>query len=124
MEFQLNVLGAQLEACCYEPMTGFYRDGFCHTSQEDTGSHSVCVRVNDAFLTYSASVGNDLSTPRPQYMFPGLNHGDQWCLCAERWKQACEAGVAPPVVLSSTHQRALEIIPLELLMEYALDLSY
>ena len=121
---QLNVLGGELESCCFAPITGFYRDGYCHTSIEDTGSHTVCVRMSTSFLLFSSKVGNDLSTPRPEYEFPGLIEGDQWCLCAARWKEAYDAGVAPSVVLSSTHQRALEIIPLELLMEYAIDLNY
>jgi uncharacterized protein (DUF2237 family) len=120
---QLNVLGGKLEACCFEPLTGFYRDGFCHTSEYDTGSHTVCARVTDAFLSYSQSVGNDLSTPRPEFQFPGLKDGDKWCVCAARWLQAQEAGFAPPLVLSSTHQRALEVVPLELLMEHAMDLT-
>ena len=120
---QLNVLGGKLEACCFEPLTGFYRDGFCNTSEYDTGSHTVCARVTDAFLSYSKSVGNDLSTPRPEFQFPGLKEGDKWCVCAARWLQAQEAGFAPPVVLSSTHQRALEVVPLELLMEHAMDLT-
>lgn len=119
---QLNVLGGTLESCCMDPLTGFYRDGFCHTSSYDTGSHTVCTRVTEAFLEYSKLAGNDLSTPRPEYQFPGLKPGDKWCVCAARWMQAHEDGFAPPVVLSSTHQRALEIIPLELLMENALDL--
>jgi uncharacterized protein (DUF2237 family) len=121
---QLNVLGGELESCCFAPITGFYRDGYCNTSIEDTGSHTVCVRMSTSFLLFSSKVGNDLSTPRPEYEFPGLIEGDQWCLCAARWKEAYDAGVAPSVVLSSTHQRALEIIPLELLMEYAIDLNY
>lgn len=121
---QFNVLGGELDACCTAPMTGYYRDGHCNTSMEDTGSHTVCVRVSDEFLDFSKKVGNDLSTPRPEYQFPGLKDGDQWCLCAARWLQACEAEKAPLVVLSSTNQRALEIIPLELLMEHALDLTY
>jgi uncharacterized protein (DUF2237 family) len=121
---QLNVLGGELESCCFAPITGFYRDGYCNTSIEDTGSHTVCVRMTTPFLLFSSKVGNDLSTPRPEYEFPGLIEGDQWCLCAARWKEAYDAGVAPSVVLSSTHQRALELIPLELLMEYALDLNY
>lgn len=119
---QFNVLGGLLDACCFDPITGFYRDGHCHTGSDDHGSHTVCVRVNNSFLAFSAEVGNDLSTPMPVYNFPGLKDGDQWCLCASRWLQAYKAGMAPPVVLSSTHERALEVIPLELLMKHAMDL--
>lgn len=119
---QLNVLGGALESCCMDPLTGFYRDGFCHTSSLDVGSHTVCARVTANFLEYSKLAGNDLSTPRPEFDFPGLKPGDKWCVCAARWMQAYEDGFAPPVVLSSTHQRALEVIPLEILMGNALDL--
>lgn len=119
---QLNVLGGKLESCCFDPMTGFYRDGFCHTTSEDRGSHTVCVRVTDEFLHFSKAQGNDLITPRPEFLFPGLKSGDQWCVCASRWYEACQAGYAAPVVLSSTHERALETVPLELLMEHAYDL--
>ncbi len=120
---QLNVLGGLLGACCMDPQTGFYRDGFCHTGPDDLGVHTVCVKVNDVFLAYSKSVGNDLSTAFPMYNFPGLQDGDRWCLCAERWLQAFKAGVAPPVVLSSTNVKTLDLIPLEVLMGYALDLE-
>lgn len=114
-----NVLGQPLEPCCFEPRTGFYRDGFCHTGPEDEGRHTVCVIVDQRFLTFSRSVGNDLSTPRPEWQFPGLMPGDRWCLCALRWKQAWEAGEAPPVVLASTHEATLRIVPRSVLEEHA-----
>lgn len=114
-----NVLGGPLKPCSMEPLTGFFRDGCCHTGEEDAGSHTVCVEVTEAFLAYSRSVGNDLSTPRPEFGFPGLQPGDRWCVCAARWLQACRAGVAAPVVLAATHERALEIVPLELLKAHA-----
>ena len=117
---QLNVLGGPLLACSYAPLTGFFRTGCCETSAEDLGRHVVCVRVTEEFLGYSKSVGNDLSTPRPELRFAGLKPGDRWCLCAARWLEAQRAGAAPPVVLAATHQAALEIIPLALMREHAL----
>jgi len=105
-----NVLGGDLKPCSTDPLTGFYRDGCCNTGVDDLGSHTVCVRVTNAFLQFSSSKGNDLSTPRPEFNFPGLNAGDKWCLCASRWKEAADAGVAPPVLLNSTHSKALDII--------------
>lgn len=114
-----NVLGESLQACCTDPMTGFYRDGHCHTGPEDRGVHVVCAVMTEDFLTYTKAQGNDLSTPRPQYNFPGLNPGDGWCLCAARWMEAYEAGVAPPVKLDATHAKALDIIPEEVLQAYA-----
>ncbi len=114
-----NVLGTRLQPCCKFPMTGFYRDGFCNTSDEDVGRHVVCIRVTNEFLAFSFHAGNDLSTPMPEYDFPGLIEGDQWCLCALRWQEAFEAGVAPRVVLESTHEAALEIIKLEDLKKHA-----
>lgn len=116
-----NVLGGALETCSTDPMTGFFRDGCCHTGAGDFGVHVVCAQVTEAFLTYTKAQGNDLSTPQPIYNFPGLKPGDRWCLCAARWKEAYEDGVAPPVVLESTHAAALRIVPLELLQEKALD---
>ena len=107
-----NVLGTALKSCCTDPMTGYFRDGFCHTNAGDLGAHVVCVRVTTAFLAFSKSKGNDLSTPAPAYNFPGLQPGDKWCLCALRWKEAMLAGVAPPIVIESTHIRALEYIDL------------
>ncbi len=112
-----NVLGTQLQACCYEPKTGFYRDGFCRTGPEDVGTHVVCAIMTAEFLVYTKEQGNDLSTPMPMYQFPGLKPGDKWCLCASRWKQAYKAGKAPEVVLEATHEKALQIIDFELLLE-------
>ncbi len=117
---QRNVLGAPIQPCSHDPMTGFFRDGCCHTDETDQGSHPVCVRVSSEFLEFSAGVGNDLATPWPEYGFPGLKPGDQWCLCAARWEQARQAGFAPPVVLDSTHERALEVCQLEDLMAHAI----
>ncbi|MEM8798402.1 MAG: DUF2237 domain-containing protein, partial [Pseudomonadota bacterium] len=104
-----------------DPMTGFLRDGFCNTNQMDHGTHVICAVVTEAFLDYTRSRGNDLSTPRPEYQFPGLKPGDGWCLCALRWKEAHEAGVAPPIKAQSTHIRALDFIPLEVLETYRTD---
>ena len=107
-----NVLGTLLQVCGVSPMTGFVRDGICHTGQEDIGSHTVCVQMTDAFLQYSLSRGNDLVTPAPEYDFPGLKKGDRWCMCASRWLAAAEDGVAPPVILEATHIRALQVTTL------------
>lgn len=116
----LNVLGTELLSCSFDPLTGFFRDGCCNTDAHDHGSHVVCAKVTAEFLAFSRSRGNDLSTPRPEYRFAGLRPGDRWCLCALRWKEAWEAGVAPPVVLESTHAKALEWIPLDALQAHAL----
>ncbi|MEO8648211.1 MAG: DUF2237 domain-containing protein [Acidobacteriota bacterium] len=116
-----NVLGGELKSCCTDPMTGFYRDGFCRTGPDDIGRHTVCILATDEFLSYSKQAGNDLSTPRPEYAFPGLVAGDKWCLVAMRWKQALEAGMAPQVFLESTHESTLEMVALEQLREYAAD---
>jgi uncharacterized protein len=121
MTKEKNVLGEMLQPCCQFPMTGFYRDGFCRTGIEDIGRHTICVRVTEDFLAFSKEAGNDLSTPHPDADFPGLIAGDQWCLCALRWKEAFEAGCAPKVLLSATHISALEIIKLEDLKAYAID---
>lgn len=118
-----NVIGGNLEACCTSPMTGFYRDGFCRTGGQDFGSHVVCAQVTSEFLEYTKSHGNDLSTPVPDSNFPGLKPGDRWCLCASRWQEALDAGVAPPVILSATHARALEMVSLDELKKHALTLS-
>ncbi len=118
-----NILGTDLNPCCKFPMTGFYRDGLCRTGEEDVGQHTICIRVTDDFLVFSKAVGNDLSTPHPEYDFPGLIAGDQWCLCALRWKQAYEAGVAPGVIMSATHISALDICPLEAFKKHAVDES-
>ena len=107
-----NILGSALVPCSYDPLTGFYRDGCCKTDAHDAGSHVICAKVTQEFLDFSVTVGNDLSTPRPEYRFTGLRAGDRWCLCARRWQQAFEAGVAPPVVLESTHERALDFVTL------------
>ena len=116
-----NVLGGPLQPCGTDPVTGFYRDGTCTTGPEDLGSHTVCAVVTAEFLAQQRAVGNDLVTPRPEYRFDGLRPGDRWCVVAARWLQAYEAGVAAPVVLAATHARALDIVPLEALREYAVD---
>ena len=118
-----NVLGSELEPCGSEPLTGFYRDGCCNTGREDVGLHTVCCVVTAAFLAFSKARGNDLSTPLPQYGFHGLKPGDRWCLCAERWKEALDAGNAPQVVLEATHAVTLQIVPLEELKKYAVRLQ-
>jgi uncharacterized protein (DUF2237 family) len=115
----INVLGGPLRTCSTQPVTGYFRDGCCRTDDTDEGVHTVCAEVTAAFLTFSRRAGNDLSTPRPEFGFPGLTPGDRWCLCAARWAEAQRAGVAPRVVLSATHARTLEIVPLELLMAHA-----
>ena len=116
-----NVLGGELQPCSYDPLTGYFRDGCCNTRDDDIGTHVICVKVTAEFLSYSKKRGNDLSTPRPEYRFHGLNPGDRWCLCATRWVQAHEAGVAPPVVLEATHERALDHVPIETLHSCALS---
>ena len=114
-----NVLGERLETCSNNPMTGFFRDGCCNTDHEDIGSHTVCAVMTAAFLDFSRSRGNDLSTPMPEFGFAGLKSGDRWCLCAPRWKEALDAGMAPKVVLESTHEETLAIVPLGVLKDYA-----
>lgn len=121
MEPSLNVLGTALEPCSADPLTGFYRNGCCDTGPEDRGSHTVCVVVSAEFLALSKYLGNDLSTPRPEYRFPGLKPGDRWCLCAARFLQAAQEFAAPQVVLAATHIRATDIVPLELLRAHAVD---
>lgn len=116
-----NILGTELQSCCTDPVTGFFRDGFCHTNHLDHGTHVVCAIMTDEFLDYTKSRGNDLSTPMPEYRFPGLKTGDGWCLCALRWKEAYEAGVAPPVKPEATHEKALEYIDLQSLEKYYLQ---
>jgi uncharacterized protein len=123
MSEDLNVLGEELETCSIQPMTGFYRTRCCETGTEDVGAHVVCPGVTEAFLAFSKARGNDLSTPVPVIGFPGLKPGDRWCLCATRWKEALDAGVAPRVVLRATHQEALEHASLEELKRHALDLA-
>lgn len=117
----LNVFGQPLQPCGLDPLTGFYRDGCCNTGYDDPGMHVVCVRVTREFLAFSKKAGNDLSTPQPAAGFPGLKPGDQWCLCAGRWKEALDAGVAPPVVLAATHEETLAMLPLAELKRHALD---
>ena len=115
----MNVVGGALLPCSRDPLTGFYRDGCCATGPEDAGSHTVCAIVTQAFLEFSARAGNNLSTPRPQLGFPGLQPGDRWCVCASRWLEANDAGCAPAVVLGATHERALELIPIDTLIAHA-----
>ncbi len=122
-EDERNVLGEPLALCSLDPITGFYRDGCCTTGAADVGRHVVCAEVTAEFLAYSSSRGNDLTTARPEFGFPGLNPGDRWCLCADRWREALEAGVVPPIVLRSTHQSALRQVDLEDLKAHALDLA-
>lgn len=119
----MNVLGELLLPCSEDPVTGFFRDGKCNTCEEDVGSHTVCIEVSQEFLEFSRFRGNDLSTPVPEYGFPGLRPGDGWCLCAARWKEACDHNMAPRVYLTRTHINALEIVPLELLRKFAVDLN-
>jgi uncharacterized protein (DUF2237 family) len=114
-----NVLGGPLKPCSHAPRTGFFRNGFCDTCEEDVGCHTVCVEVTDVFLAESRRIGNDLSTPRPEFGFPGLRPGDRWCVCASRWLELLEQDVSAPVVLGATHERTLAIVPLELLQEHA-----
>lgn len=114
-----NVLGTVLQACCFEPRTGFYRDGFCKTGEQDYGTHVVCAIMTDDFLSYTKAQGNDLSTPKPYWNFPGLVAGDKWCLCISRWLQAVEAGVAPNIVLEATHEKALSYTTLAVLKDFS-----
>ena len=121
-ETQKNVLGTDLEVCGTDPVTGFFRDGCCNTGAGDVGTHTVCTIVDDQFLEFSKSKGNDLSTPRPEYGFKGLKNGDRWCLCAMRWEEARQAGCAPRVKITSTNIKTLEFVRLEHLKEYQVDL--
>ena len=121
MSYPKNVLGGMLELCCKDPMTGYFRNGFCDTCEDDFGVHAVCTLVNEEFLEFSKAAGNDLSTPIPEYGFNGIKPGDKWCLCAARWKEAYDAGFAAPVLLKSTHEAALRFVSLEELMEFAVD---
>lgn len=117
----VNVLGEALESCSLKPVTGYFRDGACNTCAEDHGSHTVCAVMTAEFLAFSKYIGNDLSTPRPEYGFGGLKPGDRWCLCAGRFLQAADEGAAPRILLQSTHRRALDIVPLEVLMDHACE---
>ena len=119
----LNVYDEPLMTCSESPMTGFFRDGCCNTNDDDLGSHTVCVELTQSFLEYSRFRGNDLSTPRPEFGFPGLKEGDRWCLCASRWLEAYEQDMAPRVHLRRTHKKALDIIPMNVLRQFAIDLS-
>ncbi len=116
-----NVLGSELKGCCTDPMTGYYRDGFCHTGPGDVGLHTVCAEMTEEFLRFSYERGNDLVTPRPDMQFPGLQPGDKWCLCVTRWQEALESGVAPPVVLEATHSSSVEFVSTEDLKAHAAD---
>ena len=119
VQAQKNVLGTSLQTCCTDPMTGYFRDGTCRTTAEDQGTHVVCAVMTEEFLSYTYKKGNDLITPKPQWSFPGLKPGDGWCLCILRWLEAEKAGVAPPIRLEATHEKALEYTDLELLRTYA-----
>jgi uncharacterized protein (DUF2237 family) len=118
-----NVLGSELTGCCDSPATGFYRDGYCHTGPQDIGSHTVCVKVTQEFLDFSVQSGNDLVTPHPEFDFPGLKPGDRWCVCVARWREAFGAGAAPQVLLTATHEKALEVVTLDQLKRHAADLQ-
>jgi hypothetical protein len=120
---QFNIFDEPLDECCSNPITGFYRDGFCHTDDLDRGIHVVCAEMSEEFLNFSKSRGNDLSTPRAEYNFPGLKSGDHWCICAERWKEAYDCGKAPKLFLKKSNKKALTIIKIEILKKFSLDLS-
>ena len=123
VEKQKNVFGEEIETCCESPITGFFRDGFCHTDDTDEGVHTICVSMTEDFLEFSKSKGNDLSTPRPEFNFPGLKEGDGWCLCAERWVEAYEVSMAPKLYIKRTNLRTLDIVPLDVLKKFAIDLN-
>jgi uncharacterized protein (DUF2237 family) len=123
MAEQRNVLGGPLAVCSTNPTTGFFRTGCCETSKGDVGSHTVCARLTAEFLEFSRAHGNDLTTPMPEFGFPGLKPGDRWCLCAARWQEALEAGVAPPVILAATNELALEIVSLDDLRAHAVEVT-
>jgi len=117
----INVFGKELEMCCEDPETGFFRNGMCDTCREDQGVHTVCILATEDFLKFSKSVGNDLSTPHPEFEFPGIKPGDRWCLCALRWQEAYEQGKAPPVFLESTHENTLKLVDFNLLQKFAVN---
>jgi uncharacterized protein len=117
----INVLGQALQACSFDPITGFFRDGCCSHDESDVGQHIVCAVMSESFLAFSKRAGNDLSTPRPEYGFAGLKPGDRWCLCARRWLEALQHGAAPQIVLAATHEEILDLISLETLVEYGID---
>lgn len=116
---RLNVLGESMASCCYAPITGYFRNGFCHTATTDLGQHTMCVQMTAEFLNFSQKVGNDLITPLPEVDFPGLEPGDFWCICVTRWVEAYQAGIAPPIKIQACHQAVLSYVPLDVLMEYA-----
>ena len=120
---QINIFDEVIEECCSNPITGYFRDGFCHTDELDRGLHVVCAQITDEFLDFSKSRGNDLSTPRPEFNFPGLTEGDAWCLCSMRWLEAYQHASAPKLYLRRTHQEALSVIDLDILQNFALDLN-
>ena len=117
----INIYGKELETCCHNPKTGFFRNGMCDTCKEDLGVHTVCILATEEFLVFSKGAGNDLSTPRPEYNFPGVKPGNRWCLCAMRWKEAYEQGKAPPVFLESTHEATLKLVDFNILQQYAVN---
>ena len=117
----INVYGKELETCCDNPKTGFFRNGMCDTCKEDLGVHTVCILATEEFLVFSKGAGNDLSTPRPEYNFPGVKPGNRWCLCAMRWKESYEQGKAPPVFLESTHEATLKLVDFNILQQYAVN---
>ena len=117
----INVYGKELETCCGNPKTGFFRNGMCDTCKEDLGVHTVCILATEEFLVFSKGAGNDLSTPRPEFNFPGVKPGNRWCLCAMRWKEAYEQGKAPPVFLESTHEATLKLVDFNILQQYAVN---
>ena len=123
LSLQRNVLGELLESCCKDPVTGFFRDGYCHTQFHDVGGHTICVKITEEFLQFSLSKGNDLVTPNNQFGFPGLKPDNQWCICAQRWKEAFKADKAPPVHLRSTNAKALEVVSLDILKQFAIDIN-
>ncbi len=123
-ENRRNALGGRLEACCHAPKTGFFRDGYCRTDELDAGRHVVCAEMTAAFLQFTKEQGNDLSTPRPEFGFPGLKPGDRWCLCAARWKEAWEEGAAPPVILEACEESALDYAPLDALKQHAIKATH
>jgi len=116
-----NILGTELQLCCTDPVTGFFRDGYCHTNHMDKGTHVVCAIMTDEFLNYTKTKGNDLCTPHPEYQFPGLRQGDVWCLCVLRWKEAYKDGVAPPLKAEATHEKTLEYISKDILKEFLVN---
>ena len=120
MKHKLNVLGTELVACCFDPLTGYFRDGYCQTDQQDHGTHTVCAEVTEEFLSFSLSRGNDLITPNPDYNFPGLKPGDFWCLCVMRWLEAYQAGVAPKIKLEASQHKTLSFVSIDILKEFAL----